>query len=111
MLLLFVWKLTCFMPFGISFEPEAYQLCKASLRFAVLDDLEMLVTNNQDVGFYRIDNTFSYFVRGVFDYENRTVKSGIDVDLDEDLIRDLAIFDGEYVQIFVDRINIEFVDA
>ncbi|GAB6085906.1 hypothetical protein [Alkaliphilus crotonatoxidans] len=103
-------EITGFMPFGISFQPEEKQEYLVSLGFVVLDDIEMQKIEQLDMGFYRIDNSFAYFIRGYFDFDKRTINAGLIVELEEEMVDGLAYFDGCYVQIRVDRINIDFLN-
>lgn len=104
-------EITGFMPFGISFEPEEKQKYRVSLGLVVLDDIEMQKIERSEMGFYRIDNTFSYFIRGYFDFDKRTISAEIIVELEEEMVDGFAYLDGCNVQIKVDRINIDFINA
>ncbi|MBL0389182.1 hypothetical protein JJB07_21550 [Tumebacillus sp. ITR2] len=104
-------EVTSYMPYGISFEPVEDKLYPVSIRFIVLDDLDMQEAQGTNIGFHRIENSFAYHVVGMFDYSKKTIDIGVEFELDEEVIDDLAWFDGKTVQILVDRIHIEFLDS
>ena len=72
------------------------------------DDLEMqeIVENKKEL--YRIGNSYSYYIRGILDVDALKIHSILDIDLEKEDIYDYAYLDGKYIEIKVQRLNINF---
>ncbi|MCY7855124.1 hypothetical protein MOB44_00360 [Bacillus sonorensis] len=66
-------ELIVFMPFGISFEPEKSKQYRILISLVVLDDLEVQEEKDGESGFFRIDDSFSYIIKGILNLEKKTM--------------------------------------
>lgn len=60
-----------FMPFGIHFEPKRGIQYPISMSLVVLDDLDIQEVKDFEFGFYRIDESYSYKIKGILNCEKR----------------------------------------
>ncbi|HEY9060264.1 MAG TPA: hypothetical protein VIO64_07155 [Pseudobacteroides sp.] len=84
-------------------ENKQYQV---SIGFAILDDVEIKEIFDEK-GFERINDSLSYYVKGLLKQDG-TLDAGIIIN-DENLF-DYADLHGKYIQIKVDRLSVEFVN-
>ncbi|MEC1353448.1 hypothetical protein P9D51_21495 [Bacillus sonorensis] len=106
-------ELIVFMPFGISFEPEKSKQYPILISLVVLDDLEVQEEKDGESGFFRIDDSFSYIIKGILNLEKKTINVGFELSLEdeiEEFIDEMWPYDGKKIQIRVDRINVEFLE-
>lgn len=101
--------IACFMPYGLPYQVEVGNRYPSSIEVIALDDIEMQEIQEPKTGFEAIKSSFAYFVKGKFNAEERTIDAGIKVQIDESYLIDYGYLDGKYVQIRVDRININFL--
>ncbi|CVK19388.1 hypothetical protein [Sporomusa sphaeroides] len=101
--------LTCFAPWGFP-AIEVGKKYKANIGVTILDNLGMKETADSSNSFKQIGSTFAYCIRGKFDLDSRILDAGIQIRFDEDEVdlHDYGYLDGRYVEIKVDRIDIEF---
>ncbi len=99
-------KVTCFAgvcPYEIH-EGERYPV---SLELIVFDDYEVKESEVEFAGLEQIGESFSYWIKGRL--EKGVIDCGIQFE-DEILLSDYGYLDGKFIQLKVDRIDVEFLD-
>lgn len=100
--------LYCFAHWGLAIEVG--KKYKANIGVTILDDLGMREISDSSNSFRQVGSTFAYYIQGKFDLNSRILDAGVQIQFDEDEVdlHDYGYLDGKYVEIKVDRINIEF---
>lgn len=102
--------LTCFaVPWGFSVV-EIGKSYRAHIGVTILDDLGMREIAATANGFRQIGSSFAYYIQGKFDLDSRILEAGVQIPFDRDEVdlHDYGYLDGKYVEIRVDRIDVEF---
>lgn len=96
--------ITGFVNSGV--EKNIGDIC--DFKIQLYDDLEMKEIAENKKELYRIENSYSYYVRGILDVDALKVHSILDIDLDKEDVYDYSFLDGKYVEIRVQRLDINF---
>lgn len=98
-------EVTCFAsvcPYEIH-EGERYPV---SLELIIFDDYEVKESETEIIGLERIEEGFSYWIKGRL--EKGVIDCGIRFE-NEILLSDFGYLDGQFIQLKVDRIDVEFL--
>lgn len=102
-------RLKCFMPYEMIFLVEEGESYYAEIESIIFDKLiineiyEPIKQIQSDV------NSFAHKVYGYLDIDKGLVKSSIDVYIDRVYLYDYGYLDGKFVELDIDRFNIEFI--
>ncbi len=98
-------KIRCFMPYGSSIPLEIGKQYYVKLEADIYNDLEI----KRNVKKIRcINQTFAYCISGTLDIDNAKIESTIDIYLAKEYLYDYTFLDKKYVELKVDRFNIDF---
>lgn len=102
-------KLKCFMPYGTDFFVEEGRKYYSEIEGILFDELIMneICAPVQKIEIHESD--FSHKIFGYLELDEGVIHSSIDVYLDMEYLCDYAYLDGKFVEIIIDRFNIEFV--
>jgi len=73
----------------------------------IFDDYEVKESEAESVGFKRVENGFSYWIKGRL--EQGVIDYGIQLE-DEAFLSDCGYLDGKFIRLKVDRIDVGFVE-
>lgn len=85
-------------------EGEKYPV---SFELMIFGDYEVKKLETESMGLERIGNSFSYWINGLF--EQGIIDCGIQFE-DDILLSDYGDLNGKFIQLKVDRIDVEFLD-
>lgn len=102
-------RLKCFMPYGMDFSAEDGKSYYAEIESIVLDKLIMNEIHEPMKQIQSILNSFAHRICGYLDIDKGLVQSSIDVYIDMAYLYDYGYLDGKFVELVIDRFNIEFV--
>ena len=96
--------ITGFVNCGV--EKNIGDIC--DFKIQLYDDLEMkeIAENKKEI--HRIGNSYSYYVRGILDIDALKIHSILDIDLEKEDVYDYSFLDSKYVEIRVQRLDINF---
>lgn len=102
--------LRCFMPYGSVFPLEEGEKYWAEIDGVIFDapvlkEIHLPVKKIQCGG-----KDFSHKVCGIMDIDMGLVHSSIDIYLDSAYLYDFAYLDGHFVELVIDRFDIEFLE-
>ena len=89
-------QIRCFMPYGSGSEVE------------IFDDLDVKEVEKSVKEMQCVNQTFVYSITGKLNIDNSKIESTIDIYLDVEDLYDYGCYDSKYVELKVDRFNIEF---
>lgn len=80
------------------------------LEAIIFDEINIEEISNGIEGFSPVNNSFSYFLCGVYNADKQSVNVGFDIDLSDADLYDFAFLDGKNVKILISRFDIELID-
>lgn len=101
-------QIRCFMPYGIENDIEIANQYYANIEAEIFDDLGIKEVEKCDKQIRCIDETFSYYIIGKLNIDNSRIESTIDIYLNKEDLYDYGCYDSKYVELKIDRFNIEF---
>ena len=101
-------QLRCFMPYGSSIPIEIGNQYYVKLEADIYNDLEIKEVKKNVKEIRCINQTFAYCISGILDVDNAKIESTIDIYLDKEYLYDYAFLDKKYVELKIDRFNIDF---
>lgn len=102
-------RLKCFMPYGTDFWVEEGKKYYSEIESIIFDKLIIKEIHEPIKNIQCNLNNFSHKVCGVLDIDNGIVHSSIDVYLDKAYLYDYAYLDSRFIEIVIDRFDIEFI--
>lgn len=89
------------------YQIEVGQRYPVMVGFTILDDLEIHEMNGECKELERIESSYQYIVRGLLIEES--IDAGIIISDEDDYFSDYRYLNGQYVELKVDRISVEFL--
>ncbi|RAS75191.1 hypothetical protein [Priestia endophytica] len=83
-------EITGFMPFSVSFEPKKrHTVSTHSLSLIILDDLDIQEDESLEYGFFNIEESFAYNIKGIVDCEKKTINVGFELGLEDEIVNEM----------------------
>lgn len=101
-------QIRCFMSYGSGSEIEIGNQYYADIEVEIFDDLDVKEVEKSVKEMQCINQTFACYITGKLNIDNSKIESTIDIYLDEEDLYDYGCYDSKYVELKVDRFNIEF---
>ncbi|MHC1685190.1 MAG: hypothetical protein AB6733_20015 [Clostridiaceae bacterium] len=101
--------LRCFMPYGIEESIETGKQYYAEIEVEVYNDIDLKELQDHKREIENIKKTFAYYIRGKLNLEKNLIESTLEINLDECDLNEYSYCDSKYVEVRVDRFNIEFI--
>ena len=102
--------LQCFMPYGSIFPLEKGEKYWAEIDCVIFDEIILKEIHEPVQKIQCDENDFSHKIYGILDIDMSVVHSSIDIYLDSTYLYDYAYLDGKFVEIVIDRFDIEFLE-
>lgn len=80
------------------------------LEIVVFDDLDIEKSTVQAREMTQQADSFAYCIRGVFNPSNKKIDSGIDIDLADEDISGFLYLENQFVELNIDRFNIDIIE-
>ncbi len=100
-------ELTCFIAY-CPFSLQVGQSFTAELDYEVFNDYKVSLNHKEESCFETTDNDYSYWIKGKV--SNGTIDVGGIVFEDDNLLTEYPDFDGEYIKLRVDRLDVSFIE-
>lgn len=102
-------RLKCFMPYGTDFWVVEGKKYYSKIESIIFDKLiiKEIYESIKEIQYSK--SSFSHRVHGIMDIDKAVIHSSIDVYLDMAYLYDYAYLDGKFIEIVIDRFDIEFI--